>query len=90
MTVRFSRAFTKQYDRADVRIKQAFDRKFELFLVNLYHPQLNNHALAGKYTGYRSINITGDWRALYSEYVDEEGTKTVIFEILGTHSQLYR
>lgn len=90
MIVRFGRTFTKQYDRADVKIKRAFDRKFELLLADLHHPQLNNHALTGKYTGFRSINITGDWRALYSEYLDEEGTKTVVFEILGTHSQLYR
>lgn len=47
-------------------------------------------ALTGKLAPYRSINITGDWRALYSEDVDDEGNKTFIFEALGAHSQLYR
>ncbi|GAI64559.1 unnamed protein product, partial [marine sediment metagenome] len=35
---------------------------------------------------YRSINITGDWRALYSK-PDKD---IIIFEALGIHSQLYR
>ncbi|MBI2330404.1 type II toxin-antitoxin system mRNA interferase toxin, RelE/StbE family [Candidatus Daviesbacteria bacterium] len=59
--------------------------RLELFIINQFHPQLNNHSLTGKYKGNRSINITGDWRAIYSEEKD-----SVIFELLGTHSQLYR
>ncbi|OGE71342.1 hypothetical protein A2617_00135 [Candidatus Daviesbacteria bacterium RIFOXYD1_FULL_41_10] len=62
-----------------------FRKRFELFLSNPFHPQLNNHLLTGNYKGYRSINITGDWRALYSE-----NENSIIFELLGTHSQLYK
>lgn len=43
--------------------------------------------LKGSYLGFRSINITGDWRAIYSEEKNKKGDKTVIFEVLGTHSQ---
>jgi len=39
--------------------------------------------------GYRSINITGDWRALYTIKGDGKGGEIAVFEILGTHSQLY-
>jgi mRNA-degrading endonuclease YafQ of YafQ-DinJ toxin-antitoxin module len=39
--------------------------------------------------GYRSINVTGDWRALYSEQ-QQNGKEIIVFEMLGTHSQLYQ
>ncbi len=89
MQVRFSRHFSKHYDKVAFNIKSAFDKRLKLFLKNPYYPQLNNHSLKGKYSGYRSINITGDWRALYSEHFQQDN-KIVIFEILGTHSQLYK
>jgi mRNA-degrading endonuclease YafQ of YafQ-DinJ toxin-antitoxin module len=38
-----------------------------------------------KYLGYRSINITGDVRALYTV---KEGA-LILFVFIGTHSQLY-
>lgn len=47
-------------------------------------PRLRSHALRGDYKDYRSINVTGDWRAIY-RMVGE----TALFIALGTHSQLY-
>lgn len=90
MQIKFARRFTKQYEKADQKIRTAFDKRLKLFTQNPSHPQLNNHTLTGQLSGYRSINITGDWRALYSESSDKDGTIRIIFEILGTHSQLYR
>ena len=49
-----------------------------------FDPILNNHALKGKYLGYRSINITGDLRVLYKK----EGNM-MIFTVIDTHSNLY-
>jgi mRNA-degrading endonuclease YafQ of YafQ-DinJ toxin-antitoxin module len=44
--------------------------------------------LAREYEGYKSINITSYWRALYKEI--EEGEETVAYFVtLGTHAQLY-
>jgi len=85
MEIKFSPRFRKQYRRADKKIKTAFQKRLKLFKQNSYHSLLNNHALTGNYKGLRSINITGDWRAIYSEHGD-----TVVFEVLGTHSQLYK
>lgn len=85
MPINFAKTFRKQYDKAEQKIKSTFDARFELFLINPFHPQLNNHALTGKFKGYRSINITDDWRAIYSE-----NRGAIIFELLGTHSQLYK
>ncbi len=60
-----------------------------LFLKNPLHDQLRNHALKGKWQGYRSINITGDWRAVYREYKDGEET-VILFKAIGTHSEIYK
>ena len=85
MQIRFNRKFSKQYDKADKKTKAAFDKRIKLFLQDPFYPQLNNHQLSGKFKGYRSINVTGDWRAIYSEF-----NGIIIFEMLGTHSQLYK
>ena len=90
MTVRFAARFRKQYKKADAYIGLRLDSRLDLFLNNPFDPVLNNHLLTGKFRNYRSINITGDWRALYSERLDADGDRIIIFEILGTHSQLYK
>lgn len=88
--INYSKQFDKQLRKAPLEIKIAFRNKLLLFLGNQFHPQLNNHALTGKLSGYRSINITGDWRAFYSFYPIDSGKIIIIFEVIGTHSQLYK
>lgn len=90
MQIKFTRKFSKQYDKAGKKIKVAFNNRLKLFSKDQFHPQLNNHRLTGKLKGHRSINITGDWRAIFSETRDVEGNQVSIFEIIGTHSQLYK
>lgn len=84
----YSSRFEKQLSKAPLNIKRAWRRRLALFLENFHHPQLRNHLLTGQYQGYRSINITGDWRAIYSE-TGSANKRTIIFHALGTHSQLY-
>lgn len=86
----FSNVFDRQLKKAPIKIKIAFRKRLSLFLQHQYHPLLNNHSLTGKLTGLRSINITGDWRAIYSVEMKKNKEYTVLFEILGTHSQLYK
>ena len=81
----YSKKFLKQLKKAPLSIKIAFRQKSELFINDPFNSLLRSHALSGKLKGSRSINITGDWRAIYSENKD-----AVIFELLGTHSQLYK
>jgi len=84
----YTNIFLKQLKKAPLEIKKAFKNRFVLFLKDEYCPTLRNHQLTDTLKSYRSINITGDWRALYSEYT--LGSKRIIvFEMLGTHSQLY-
>jgi len=85
--VKFSKKFSKQYDKAPTKIKKAFKKRLGLFLRNKFHFQLNNHPLTGRFKSHRSINVTGDWRAVFREF---ESGKLVHFDFIGTHSQLYK
>lgn len=80
-----SKGFKKNFKKMPAKIKQQFKQKIIIFLVDEYHSVLNNHKLAGEYGDYRSINVTGDYRAIYKK-LDQD---TVLFIDIGTHSQLY-
>lgn len=45
----------------------------------------HNHPLTGNRAGQWSINITGDWRAIYM-FRDKD---TIVFIDIDTHSNLY-
>ncbi len=83
--IKFTRGFTKQFKRLRNNQQERFYERLELFKKNPQDRVLRDHALKGKYKGYRSIDIEGDLRALY--YV-KDGI-VVVFAIIGTHSQLY-
>jgi len=90
MDIRIKRTFAKQYEKAPKNIRWAFDQRIVIFRQDPFHPFLHNHALTGVYKGYRSINITGDWRALYKEVLLDDNKVIIEFHLLGTHSQLYK
>lgn len=71
-----------------LEIKAAFREARELFYDDTHHPSLRNHALREKYTGFRSIDITNDWRAVFKVRETEKQT-TATFYFLGTHDELY-
>ena len=85
MKIRFHKDFEKRYEKLTKKEQEKTRRKLELFLENPFDPRLNNHPLRGRYTDYRSINITGDIRAVY-KFIRE---KECIFVIVGRHSNLY-
>lgn len=87
LKIDFSKRFDKQLRKVPRHVKIEFKRRFAIFIQNPNHYLLNNHALRGKLKGFRSINITGDWRVIYREI--EKG-KLIFFDALGTHSQLYK
>ncbi len=84
MKVSYSKNFLKQYTNLSPNIQKKTDERLLIWSTNPLDPLLRNHSLKGKYSKYRSINITGDYRALY---VQTE--KELIFDAIGTHSQLY-
>ncbi len=88
MRVRYSKRFNKRLVKAPLEVRKAFLIRRKLFLKNRDHPKLREHKLSGKYKGCSSINVTGDWRAVFlEEKID--GEVVVNFVALGTHSQLY-
>jgi len=89
MKILFSKKFNKQYHKADKKIQTAFSLRLQIFMKDPHNPRLRLHQLSGKFSDFQSINITGDWRALYSEQKDGDGS-IILFEALGTHAQLYK
>lgn len=87
MTIDFSRQFEKSLKKAPHKVRIAFRDRFELFVKDKFHPLLHNHSLIGKFKGSRSINVTGDWRAVFREF---DSGERIYFDMIGTHSQLYR
>ena len=84
LRIEFSSLFNKQRRAAPIEIKQALYEVLDLFSENPIHPSLRNHPLTGKYAGFRSINVTDDWRAVYREKED-----SIKFVAIGTHQKLY-
>ncbi len=84
MRVAYSKNFIKQSKKLSPDLRTKLVSRIVTFVKNPLDPTLRNHALKGKHSGYRSIDITGDIRALYLQNNDE-----AIFDAVGTHSQLY-
>lgn len=85
MTYAYHKDFKKSYKKLTPKLRSKVDQKLLLFRQSPFATELHNHALVGAFSGYRSINITGDYRAIYREVSDD----MIIFARLGTHSQLY-
>ena len=86
--IEFTPLFNKQRKSAPLEIKKAFREAIDLFLENQEHPILRNHRLKKNFAGYRSIDVTPDWRAVFKETKTNK-QKVVTFHMLGTHEQLY-
>lgn len=84
MTINLHKNFKKQFNKLTKPQKLKFKERRNIFLQDEFSPILNNHALKGKYQGYRSINIGGDLRVIYRKSSDN-----VFFVAIGSHSNLY-
>ena len=84
MRIEYEKSFIKAVDKLPPGIEEKFYQRLELFIQNLTHPLLRNHSVDPAYPGCRSINVTGDYRAIFKQSDD-----LVTFLHIGTHSQLY-
>ena len=84
MFIDFHKRFKKQYAKLPIKLQERFDERLEVFKKDPFDQELNNHALHGEYLGYRSINVTGDWRAIY-----EVNGDCNYFVFIDTHSNLF-
>lgn len=89
MIIKYAPDFFANLKKVDVRIRKSFKEKVLIFSKEPNNPQLNNHPLKREWQGYRSIDITSDYRVIYEEL--HEGEETIAYFVaLGTHSKLYR
>ena len=89
MIVRLSSSFHKKLKRLDVRIRNRFQERILLFIKNPTDPILDNHPLERELIGYRSIDITANYRVVFEEL--QEGNETIyFFFLIGTHKELYK
>ncbi|HSW89072.1 MAG TPA: type II toxin-antitoxin system mRNA interferase toxin, RelE/StbE family [Candidatus Saccharimonadales bacterium] len=88
MRIQYDPDFIKQLKKTNVQIRKNFIKQIYIFQRNPNDPILRNHELRGEWKGYRSINVTEDWRALYEEI--HQGEEIIAyFSFIGTHKDLY-
>lgn len=85
MRIFFRTYFQKKYLKLSEKLRIQVRNRIFLFENNSSHPLLRNHPLKGKYKGYSSINITSDYRAIYTA-IDKD---TIEFTDIDTHDKLY-
>ena len=85
MKIYYSNNFIKKFEKLSLSLQLQVENRLEIFKDNPRYPLLNNHNLKGKWLGHRSINITGDYRAIYHESEIDIAT----FDTVDTHSNLY-
>jgi len=78
--------FKKAYKKLRKNEQKRFKERRNIFLINPLDPILENHALSGKYEGYRSINVGGDLRVIFKLLTPE----IALFATVDTHSNLYK
>lgn len=84
MQIFYRKSFLKDFKKLSLSTKNNFYKRQEIFIKNRFDPVLNNHSVGSAFPKCRSINITGDYRAVFKE---EKGG--VIFILINTHSELY-
>ena len=85
MVIQYASQFKKQYKKLPKKFQVQFNERLLLFLSDPIMPQLHVHPLIGKFSGYWSLNVNSDLRALYLK----KGEEIVVFALIGSHTELY-
>ena len=86
MKIGYAKSFDKAYARHPKGVQEKFKERRNLFLENQFHPLLENHDLNHPYEGHRSINVTGNYRAIFKMITAD----FAYFIKIDTHPNLYR
>lgn len=84
MSIVFQKNFKKKFNKLSPKLQEQFGERLQLFLKDKFDKTLNNHSVERAFPNCRSININGDYRAIF-----EEDSTLVAFVAIGTHSELY-
>jgi mRNA-degrading endonuclease RelE of RelBE toxin-antitoxin system len=63
--IKFSKRFLKSYYKLPPKVQIQFKSRLEEWKSDPLSPRLRQHVLSGEYLGYESINVAGDYRALF-------------------------
>ena len=85
--IKFLTVFDRQLSNAQEEVMEAFFDMLVLFLEYPEHPFLRNHELKERFAGLRSIDVTGDWRAVFKESRAGQ-IKIITFHLIGTRKDL--
>jgi len=85
--MRFSehRVFERQYKKLSNELQKKVGERLALLIVDERNPLLNDHKLNPPFEGYRSINISGDYRLVYKKLAPD----VYFLRAVGTHHQLF-
>ena len=79
------RLFERSYAKLSNKIREKFIERKNLFQQDPTNPILNIHKLSGEYEGMWSINVTGNYRAIF----DKREDGLIIFININTHPELF-
>ncbi|MCX6720253.1 MAG: type II toxin-antitoxin system mRNA interferase toxin, RelE/StbE family [Candidatus Staskawiczbacteria bacterium] len=85
MIIDLCKDFKKDLYKLPQKQREQFYERLLIFSENPFEPILNNHQLHGQYKNARSINITGDIRAIYEQVSENK----VLFLKIDNHNNLY-
>ena len=68
-----------------MKVQDQFLERLEIFLRDKFEKILNNHSVDKAFPDCRSINVSGDYRAIFHDQGE-----VVVFITIGTHSELYQ
>ena len=86
MRVFLHKQFLKKYQKLPKALQNTFTERTHLLLNDPTSPLLRIHALKGSLEPHKSMNVSGDYRALF---IVDEVKQTITFLKIGTHSELY-
>ena len=81
----FNKKFTRRHAKLNHKIREKFEERLRLFQDNPTDQVLNIHKLSGKYDGMWSMNVTGDYRAIFNKQRND----FIVFLNIGTHPELF-
>ncbi len=84
MKITYKKRFEKDFKKLPLNVREQFYERLDLFLKNKFDKILNNHSVDKSFPNCKSINVNGDYRAIFQERED-----VAIFITIGTHSELY-
>jgi addiction module RelE/StbE family toxin len=85
MELHYSSSFKKQYKKLPVKIREQFKTRLIPFVQDQNSPRFRIRKLNGAYEDLWSMNIAGDFRAVF----DKINENMILFEAIGTHGELY-